>query len=144
MFKTSPKASIIQFLTFNLVGLLNTFIDFMLFTIFVWFGAYYLVAQVIAYAAGMINSFILNRRYTFRKKDNMISRAQQLNMSMRFIVWNGILLGMTLLLLLVFKEWFGWNEMVSKLIVTVVTVLLNFYGSKKWVFAIKQPQTERS
>jgi putative flippase GtrA len=140
----SSKGSLAQFIMFNIVGLLNTFIDFLMFTILIWFGAYYLLAQVIAYGAGMINSFVLNSRYTFGKKGNEAPRPQQLNRSMRFIVWNGMILGVTLLLLMAFNEWWGLNEVVSKLIVTVVTVVLNFYGSKKWVFAAKGPQTESS
>jgi len=143
-FKKSSKGLIAQFVKFNLVGLLNTFIDFAIFTILIWFGAYYMFAQVIAYGAGMINSYVLNSRYTFNKKENASPKPQQLNRSMRFIVWNGILLGITLLLLMVFNEWWGLNEVVSKLFVTVVTVVLNFYGSKKWVFAAKGPQTESS
>jgi len=92
----------------------------------------------------MINSYVLNSRYTFKKRENEASSPQQLNRSMRFIVWNGIILGITLLLLMGLNEWWGMNEVVSKLIVTVVTVALNFYGSKKWVFEAKGPQTEAS
>lgn len=144
MSKEASKGTIAQFITFNLVGLLNTLIDFLLFTLLIWFGAYYLLAQVIAYGAGMINSYVLNSRYTFGKKENPASTPKQLNMSVRFIVWNGMLLGFTLLLLMAFNEWWGLNEVVSKLIVTVVTVALNFYGSKKWVFREKGPQTGSS
>lgn len=92
----------------------------------------------------MINSYVLNSRYTFRKRENEATSPQQLNRGMRFIVWNGIILGITLLLLMALNEWWGLNEVVSKLIVTVVTVALNFYGSKKWVFEAKGPQTEAS
>lgn len=142
--KRAARGFIAQFVKFNLVGLLNTLIDFLMFSLLIWFGAYYLLAQVIAYGAGMINSYVLNSRYTFRKRENEASSPQQLNRSMRFIVWNGIILGITLLLLMALNEWWGLNEVVSKLIVTVVTVALNFYGSKKWVFEAKGPQTEAS
>lgn len=83
----------------------------------------------------MINSFLLNSRYTFHKGDSLVSKPRQLNRGVRFVVWNALLLGLTLLLLAAFTEWWGMGEVISKVIVTVVTVALNFYGSKKWVFA---------
>ena len=116
----------------------------MLFTILIWLGTYYLLAQVIAYGAGMINSFVLNSRYTFGNDGRIATKRQQLGMSVRFIAWNGILLGITLLLLAALTEWWGMSEVIAKLIVTAVTVLLNFYGSKKWVFASGGSQTESS
>lgn len=146
MSKGSNRKLLIQFITFNLVGLLNTAIDFLMFTFLIWAGTYYLAAQVIAYGAGMINSFVLNSRYTFGKgkKELQDSKPQQFKTSVRFIVWNGILLGVTLVLLAAFTEWWGLGELVSKVIVTVITVALNFYGSKKWVFTGNRPQTGSS
>ncbi|HTG70601.1 MAG TPA: GtrA family protein [Candidatus Udaeobacter sp.] len=144
MFKTVRKRLIAQFIAFNIVGLLNTAVDFLLFTILIWLGTYYLLAQVIAYGAGMINSFVLNSRYTFGNDGRIATKRQQLGMSVRFIAWNGILLGITLLLLAALTEWWGMSEVIAKLIVTAVTVLLNFYGSKKWVFASGGSQTESS
>lgn len=135
MVKWVSKKVIVQFITFNLVGLLNTAIDFLLYTLLLWFGTYYLIAQIIAYGAGMINSFLLNSRYTFHKGDSLVSNPRQFNRGVRFVVWNALLLGLTLLLLAAFTEWWGMGEVISKVIVTVVTVALNFYGSKKWVFA---------
>jgi putative flippase GtrA len=144
--KKSYQKVLIQFITFNLVGLLNTAIDFLMFSFLIWLGAYYLIAQIIAYGAGMLNSFVLNSRYTFSKgiSERANSQRHQMNTSVRFVVWNSILLGITLLLLAAFKEWWGLSELPAKLIVTVVTVVLNFYGSKKWVFKVNQPQIESS
>ncbi|KRE43277.1 GtrA family protein [Paenibacillus sp. Soil522] len=144
MSKTVRKRLIAQFIAFNIVGLLNTAVDFLLFTLLIWLGTYYLLAQVIAYGAGMINSFVLNSRYTFGKGDRLTKRRQQLGISVRFIAWNGILLGITLLLLAVLTEWWRINEVIAKLIVTAVTVLLNFYGSRRWVFASGGSQKESS
>ncbi|OMF31796.1 hypothetical protein BK133_15450 [Paenibacillus sp. FSL H8-0548] len=144
--KESYKKLLVQFITFNLVGLLNTAIDFIMFSLLIWIGTYYLIAQVIAYSAGMLNSFVLNSRYTFNKVkgEPAVSKPKQLETSVRFVIWNGILLGITLLLLAALTQWWGLNELLAKLIVTVVTVVLNFYGSKKWVFKANKPQIESS
>lgn len=144
MSRPVSRKLIIQFLTFNAVGLLNTAIDFLMFTLLIWFGAYYLLAQVIAYGAGMINSYVLNSRYTFQKDDKQSSKQHKMNRGIKFIGWNAILLGFSLLLLAALNGWLGLNEIVSKAIVTVITVALNFYGSKRWVFTASKPQTESS
>lgn len=136
------KKAAYQFITFNLVGLLNTLIDFIVFTVLMWFGFYYLLAQIIAYSAGMINSFLLNSRYTFGKGDSVSKRSFDSKLSGRFVLWNGILLGISLLLLAALTKWLGMDALLGKIIVTVVTVLLNFYGSKKWVFVSKQRGVE--
>lgn len=146
MSNEARKKLIIQFITFNIVGLLNTAVDFLVYTALVWFGTYYLLAQVIAYSAGMINSFVLNSRYTFSKVGRAAGGTKKLSMSMsvtvKFIVWNGILLGVTLLLLAALTQWWELNELAAKVIVTAVAVMLNFYGSKKWVFASNGAQAE--
>jgi putative flippase GtrA len=146
MSNEARKKLIIQFITFNIVGLLNTAVDFLMYTVLVWFGTYYLLAQVIAYGAGMINSFVLNSRYTFSKGGSTAGGTKKLSMSLsvRFIVWNGILLGVTLLLLAALTQWWEWNELAAKAIVTAVAVMLNFYGSKKWVFTSNGTQAESS
>ncbi|NIK76931.1 putative flippase GtrA [Paenibacillus castaneae] len=131
-----------QFIKFNLIGLLNTAIDFLIFTLLIWFGTYYLLAQLLAYSAGMINSLVLNNRYTFGKGEAASKHSLDLKMSGRFLVWNSILLGISLLLLATLTNWWGMEAVLAKALVTVTTVGLNFYGSKKWVFVSKEPQVE--
>jgi putative flippase GtrA len=134
MFKQNRKMLAAQFVRFNLVGLLNTAIDFVLFTLFIWLGVYYLLAQIIAYGAGMANSFLLNNRYTFSKGQAAVTGTSERKKQLRFVAWNGIVLGISLLLLAVFTKLFRMDEVLAKAFVTVVTVSINFYGSKKWVF----------
>ncbi|MFD2874937.1 GtrA family protein [Paenibacillus rhizoplanae] len=51
------RAGMIQFLKFNAVGLLNTFIDFAVFTLLHSLGMLNTPAQIISYSAGTANSF---------------------------------------------------------------------------------------
>lgn len=127
-----------QFLRFNLVGLLNTAIDFVLFTLFIWLGVYYLLAQILAYGAGMANSFLLNNRYTFNKSQASVPGTNKWKKRLRFAVWNGIVLGISLLLLAALTKLFSMDDVLAKAVVTVVTVGINFYGSRKWVFVQQQ------
>lgn len=127
-----------QFFRFNLIGLLNTAIDFVLFTLFIWLGVYYLLAQILAYGAGMANSFLLNNRYTFNKDQATVPGTNEWKKRLRFAAWNGIVLGISLLLLAALTKLFSMDDVLAKAVVTIVTVGINFYGSRKWVFVQQQ------
>lgn len=127
-----------QFFRFNLIGLLNTAIDFVLFTLFIWLGVYYLLAQILAYGAGMANSFLLNNRYTFNKDQATAPGTNEWKKRLRFAAWNGIVLGISLLLLAALTKLFSMDDVLAKAVVTIVTVGINFYGSRKWVFVQQQ------
>ncbi|QQZ63190.1 GtrA family protein [Paenibacillus sonchi] len=52
----------------------------------------------------------------------------------RFIVLNLVVLGISVLLMHLLTGRFGIQVLVAKVLVTVVTVVINFFGSRKWVF----------
>jgi putative flippase GtrA len=63
------KKTGIQFIKFSLIGFLNTGIHYGIFLLlFRFFGIHYLIASGIGYCAGVINSFILNKLWTFKTK----------------------------------------------------------------------------
>ncbi|MFF2018968.1 GtrA family protein [Paenibacillus sp. NPDC058177] len=134
MFDNNRRAAFIQFLKFNAVGLLNTLIDFAVFTLLHSLGMMYGLAQVFSYSAGTANSFILNKKVTFRDSkrsgNNGFDRIQLL----KFIILNLTVLGISLLLMQVLTDRFGVQVLLSKVLVTFVTVIINFFGSRKWVF----------
>jgi putative flippase GtrA len=134
----SRKALAIQFLTFNAVGLLNTAIDIVLFALLVWLGIHFAIAQVISYGAGMVNSYILNSKFTFGGETGgtaVSHKPGRLQKLIRFVVWNGVILAVSILLLALLTKLAGMEELYAKLIATAVTVVINFFGSKRWVFA---------
>lgn len=65
----SQKIIVSQFLKFAMIGFLNTGIHYL---IFLWLfrvvGLYYMLASVIGYCCGLMNSFILNKKWTFKTK----------------------------------------------------------------------------
>ena len=55
-----------QIFKFGIVGASNTVISYVVYAILVYLGMHYLAANVIAYFAGVINSFIWNSKYVFK------------------------------------------------------------------------------
>lgn len=118
-----------EFLKFNLVGLLNTLVDFLLFSLLTWTGVPYLISQCFSYAGGVANSYILNKNWTFGSR-----KPRGAGLLIRFLLVNGIALGLSLVLLYVFKAKLGMHSAPAKILVTAITMLVNYMGSKLWVF----------
>lgn len=129
----NKKRKSIQFLRFCTVGLGNTAVDFTAFYLLMQFGLPYLLAQVLSYSAGVVNSYFLNRKWTFRvaRKANVLEAAS-------FVIVNGLSLLVSTGLLSVLHDGYHLNLWLSKLTATGVGMIVNFMGSRLWVFAENQ------
>lgn len=132
-----------SFIRFNLVGILNTLVDFVAFTLLIAIGLSNTLSQCLSYSAGIANSYVLNRRWTFAADSSSqpdasahsARRAVDLGQLGRFLTVNLITLGLSLLLLHLFNGVWGLHVLVAKAIALVFTTMVNFAGSKLWVFA---------
>jgi putative flippase GtrA len=115
-------------LKFGIVGLLNTGVDFAVFTVLTLWDVPLLIAQCISYACGVLNSFIMNRTWTFQH------RGQYTRQLIKFIAVNLLTLLITYGLLVFFNQYVGWTMLFSKLIATGMSLIVNFAGSRLWVF----------
>jgi putative flippase GtrA len=131
-----------SFIRFNLVGILNTLVDFVVFTLLIATGLSNTLSQCLSYSAGIANSYVLNRKWTFAADSSSQPqastpgrRAADLGQLVRFLTVNLLTLGLSLLLLHLFNGVWGLHVLVAKAISLVFTTLVNFAGSKLWVFA---------
>ncbi|WNS81478.1 GtrA family protein [Domibacillus sp. DTU_2020_1001157_1_SI_ALB_TIR_016] len=115
-----------KIMKFGIVGVLNTAIDMLLFFTLWSVGMPYLLAQVLSYSAGTLNSFVWNRSWTFKA-------SGQTNMEeiTKFILLNTIALCMSTFLLSLLS---GQPLFVSKTIATLSGLSVTFFGSRFWVF----------
>lgn len=125
---TGRLADLIQFVKFGLVGVLNTLVDVLVYTLLIWIGAHYLLAQPLSYGAGMVNSYLVNKCWTFQDRRSGVGQF------VRFALLNGGTLLLSLGLLYVFADGLGFDPLLSKGVVTLFTVVANFAGSRWWVF----------
>ncbi|HAN43842.1 MAG TPA: hypothetical protein DCP97_00480 [Ruminococcaceae bacterium] len=123
-----------KMIKFGITGVSNTVVDFCIFTLL-----YKLLlvdkytAQVIGYSAGILNSYIINRSWTFKSSQSFLSLQL-----VKFVAVNLCMLGLSLALIWFFADMLGLSAMVAKLLATAIIMLVNFIVSKLWVFAEKR------
>ena len=154
------KRSIVQFIKFALVGVMNTLVDFLVYTLLVLlFGvddAFMLgLFTLIAYACGVLNSFILNSRWTFREEYKSTSREKLLFVVINLVSWL-VSYGLTWLFTNYVFEGSGLAysiariinytspdqlakvvSILAKLLATPIVIIVNFIGNKLFVFTGK-------
>lgn len=121
----------LQFIKFALVGILNSAIQYLVFLLlYSLVGTQYLLASVIGYVAGMTNSYILNRRWTFG------SRNQQLLTELgKFVVVNLVALSANLGLLFLLVSTGVMVPQWAQVLAITGSTLVNFVLNKVWTFA---------
>ncbi|MCQ6275262.1 GtrA family protein [Bacillus sp. V3B] len=129
MKKTKERIGI--FTRFCTVGVGNTLIDFAVFFLLVGIGISYVFAQILSYIAGMTNSYIWNRLWTFQMRQR--GSIQEIT---RFVIMNLASLAISFLTLSYMHEESGMSLFLSKGIATAVGMLVTFIGSQYWVFKV--------
>lgn len=122
------KKKLITLPRFGTVGIGNTLIDFGVFFLLTALNVPYLIAQVCSYTAGILNSYIWNRTWTFRVKEKV--RGQEI---IRFLIINLAPSGITFLPLYGLQK-AGLSLVSSKVTATVGGMVINFIGNRLWVF----------
>ena len=151
--------SLIQFIKFALVGVLNTLVDMVVFYVLVNFaGLPEIPAQIISYTCGVLNSYLFNSKWTFKAEHRKSFKEFAL-----FVVVNLITLGVSLGILYLctnvifadgvlaeklmgtfLSKFVGdaakMNRMIGKVIATPLTIIFNFILNKIFVFKGKKEE----
>ena len=118
---------------FSIVGIANTFIDFLIFTIFnELVGVEYMASQVLGYSFGVANSFIFNKKWTFQDRK---ANKKILYELLQFMIINLISLIITVIVMNLLVKSFNINVYVAKIIVTLIAQITNFLAYKLLVFS---------
>ena len=120
------KETLIQFLTFNLVGIVNTLFGFSLIFSLMFFGLSATLSNAIGYFFGAILSYFLNKKYTFKSTSQSKKEAIKF-FTVLFISY--IINFLTLQWLLTFM-----NPYYAQLISAIVYTLSSFILAKFFVF----------
>jgi putative flippase GtrA len=119
-----------KFIKFCLVGVCNTALTFAVFYILSEvLRVNYLLGSFLGYIAGVINSFILNKLWTFQNRDKAIGMQFT-----RFAVVNAISLGINLFIMYICVERLHIAKMAAQIIATGFSTVTNYLGSRVLVF----------
>lgn len=119
-----------KFLKFCAVGVGNTAISFCTFYILCEvLGVNYLISSFTGYVVGIINSFILNKKWTFQD-----SQKKVFYQLIKFITLNIGSLGINLLLMYICVDKLNVSKVLSQIIAIGFSTIVNYVGSRFIIF----------
>ncbi len=129
-----------RFSKFAVVGVLNTFIDFGIYSLLLYgFGVHFIFAHFAGFLVANINSFIFNSLWTFQN----LKREKWKKQVIRFFLISLIGLGLSTIALKISAEVFVWllpsaflPLLFSKAVASGVSMVWNYIGS--WLFVFKE------
>lgn len=122
-----------QFVKFGLVGVLNTLLTLAVTLLLNVAGVYYIAASGIGFLVGTVNSFLLNRSWTFRGH-----RGDALT-PVRWFVVQGVGLALDLALVYALVDSLGLAKLAGQAVAIVVVVVLTFFANRTWTFRMTAP-----
>ena len=127
------RDSVIQFLKFSIVGLSNTIVSYLVYAALLFIGVNYIVANIVSYFSGVINSFYWNNKYVF---DNERSDLSSLISSFSKLLASSAFTGLIInnILLYFWVSVLGISSILGPLLNLFVTYPLNYILSKYWAF----------
>ena len=130
---THPHAPLVgQFVKFGIVGVANTLLTLAVYTLLLEvLGLYYVVASGIGFTVATVNSFLLNRRWTFREHE-----GDALTPVRWFAVQgSGLLVDLGLVYVLV--DVLRIDTLVGQAIAIAIVVVLTFFANRAWTFRMR-------
>jgi putative flippase GtrA len=125
------KPVVIQFVKFGTVGVSNTLLTFLVYTLLLKvFGVWYLAASAIGFLVGAINGFLLNRRWTFKE------HVGDALTPVRWGIVQGCGLGLNEALLYLFVDGAHVDKLLSQAFATGVVTVLTFLANRAWTFRV--------
>lgn len=120
---------LIKLVKFGITGVANTLVDYVVFLLLVALGLDVYFSQCCSFVAGMLNSYLINRRWTFQTKQRFFSLQ-----IVKFVLSNLSVLAVSMILLKLFMDVVGWSIPLAKLAAVCITMGINFLVSRLWVF----------
>ncbi|HEU0303751.1 MAG TPA: GtrA family protein [Gaiellaceae bacterium] len=121
-----------ELVRFVVVGIGNTILSVVVYSLLLALGAWYVVAAPTAYVASVVNGYVLNRRWTFGANDS--GRARVL-----YVAVQTCGAALTSLLVALFVE-LGTGRVAAFLVAIVPVTLCTFAANRVWTFA-DRPQS---
>ena len=132
--KILKTTDIRQFIRFSLVGVANTLLFYAVYLVILRLGFSYTIAATAGTVVGTVNSYILNKLFTFRsgKKSPGKTVAEQI----RFVTVYVVQYFVNLAVISVCVSLFGIPAELAGLPAVTIAVLVSYFGHKYWTFKV--------
>ena len=121
-----------QLLRFGIVGAGNTALSFTTYTLLLALRTPYVLAAAIAFFAGAVNGYVLNRRWTFAARDAWRARIAYVAVQAAGLVANAVLLWLAV-------HEAGLGRVAGYLVVIPPITVAMFLANRAWVFRLPRP-----
>lgn len=123
---------IVQFTKFGLVGVSNTLITLLVYTLLVKvLGVWYVAASALGFAVGAVNGFLWNRAWTFR------GHVGDALTPIRWSVVQGCGLLVNSGLVFVFVDGAGMGKLLGQVLTIAIVTVLTFAANRSWTFRVR-------
>ena len=123
-----------QFIKFGLVGASSTIIDWGIYLVLTRFlGIYYIMAKILSFSIAVINSYIWNRRWTFRSNN-----PQKLREFIKFLIiaFVGVVLNSMIMYIVV--DFVHLSDLYGLVFASGIVMFWNFLANKYYTFKESQ------
>lgn len=125
---------IAQFVKFGLVGVSNTLITLLVYTLLLnVLGVWYVAASALGFAVGAVNGFLWNRAWTFK------GHVGDSLTPVRWFVVQGCGLLVNSALIYLFVDGAGMGKLVGQGVTIVIVTVLTFLANRSWTFRAQAP-----
>ena len=138
------RTLLIQFFKFGIVGFFNTVLSYAIYSVLVYIGLHYLIANIINFFISVLNSFFWNNKYVFKKSDDQRRNVfHSLIKTYISYAFTGLILQN--LFLFLFIDILHISKYLAPLFGLVITIPLNFIMNKLWAFrSIKENKDKQN
>jgi putative flippase GtrA len=121
---------VVQFVKFGIVGVSNTLLTLVVYTVLLQLGVWYLAASAIGFVVGATNGFLLNRRWTFR--EHVGDRLTPVRWGV--VQTCGLAVDEALLYLFVHDA--HVDKLLAQVCATAVVTVTTFFVNRAWTFKV--------
>lgn len=92
----------------------------------------YKVSNIIALIVAKLSAYVLNKKYVFKSKCS--NYKELIKEFVSFIIFRGLTLIIDYFGLILLVELFKLNKLISKILITILVIIVNYFTGKKYVF----------
>ena len=131
------QKGLMQFVKFCAVGLSNTILSYVAYSLCIYLGMHYLLANLVGFIVGVTNAFYWSNKYVFKRgQDETRNPYTTFVKTVLSYAFSGILFNSILLCLLI--EFLSVSAYIAPLLILLITVPTNYLMNKYWSFKTKK------